>query len=207
MIEYLVEAVEAAEVTFSGLAARLTELTADPAACLANAAEYLQQPRTIERLRRDGRETSTHFVWLLARSPDGFGLYLHQYKHANLQYGYARTLHNHRYDFYTAVINGFYDEQSTAPINDVATLIKTAEQAPWVRHLPGVTRFVAAEDFHRLGAIAPDTVTVLAKAPPRFERSVSIDMLTAGVVTHVPVEACAATLGKHLSSLVKGASS
>lgn len=128
------------------------------------------------------KETTTHFVWVLEeQAGTGMKLCLHQFKHPQaMGAGHANTIHNHRYDFLTLVLGGGYTEETYEFGNAVAS-------GEYIRHIPepaicdvraGDSKVVDYRAFHRIPLISPETVTLVVKAPPKADHSMSISTET-----------------------------
>lgn len=104
-------------------------------------------------------ETTTHLKWFVAYSAaNGVVMWIHQYK-PNAMEGYARTIHNHRYWFVSAILYGGYDH----------LFYDVASGQPQLRHreqyrAPG-TYVMDADSFHSLESIVSPTLTLIVQGP------------------------------------------
>lgn len=152
-------------------------------------AQWLSESAVIERLRGLARETSTHYVWPLYICGNGYGLTINEFKDPEfMSFGYANTLHNHRYSFASLVLSGGYRQvRSSVELCEMsgnAQVNVIAEDS--VIH--GSIVPVNHQEFHRLTHIGDHTVTLVAKCPAAKESSISVDIRTLKVSRHVPVE-------------------
>jgi hypothetical protein len=89
----------------------------------------------LSKMASKSKETATHFVWVIADNPTvDSKLCLHQFKSSSeATAGYANTIHNHRYDFASLVLNGGYTEEvynldlTKLEVNSIVSLPRPAE--------------------------------------------------------------------------------
>lgn len=131
-----------------------------------------------DRIIAKSKETDTHFVWCVQslRESDG-KICIHQYKNLPTGLGgHANTVHDHRYDFLTFMLQGSYSEERYSPESVLG------DHSPAVvrksSFTPGSIRFVPNELFHRVTDVEPGTLTLVLKAPASKENSTSLDLKT-----------------------------
>jgi hypothetical protein len=152
-------------------------------------AQWLSESAVVERLRGAARETSTHYVWPLYVCGNGYGLTINEFKDPEfMAFGYANTLHNHRYSFASLVLSGGYRQVrgsvELSGMSGNAQVSVIAEDS--IIH--GNIVAMHHQEFHRLTHISDRTVTLVAKCPAVKESSISVDIKTLKVSRHVPVE-------------------
>lgn len=156
-----------------------------------------------EELGKDARETTTHYVWRLhSARPGGPGIYLNEFKELDRQTpGYAKTVHNHRYNFAALVLHGGYTQETYHVELHGQTLDRALVErgVSTSRLSAGQWNEVEHQSFHRIVNVAPSTFTLLLKGAPHLEYSLSVDERTGVVRRHIPVEARASALGESLS--------
>ncbi|MGC7098567.1 hypothetical protein ACPZ19_28170 [Amycolatopsis lurida] len=148
-------------------------------------------PEPASAMIRRSRETTTHFAWCLRDERDEpFSFWLHEYKpQRDWRHGYADSVHNHRYHFWTTILRGSYlHERYTATLDAASGLITSAELIHGDDYPAGTTGVLLADEFHRIPKAADNTMTFLVKSRPVNEWSVSFDPLTRTSHRHVPVE-------------------
>jgi hypothetical protein len=146
------------------------------------------------------RETATHYAWCLISDPgDRFSIWINEYKSDTARVAdYARSIHNHRYDFVSTMLNGSYVQE----LFDVRWRHDSmaASVTPFDRRVVqrGDTLLITADLFHRISNIAADTLTLLIKSEPRRLWSTSVDPATMRARRHVPAEARLGDFMEHL---------
>ncbi|QWF78522.1 hypothetical protein [Amycolatopsis sp. CA-230715] len=137
------------------------------------------------------RETTTHFAWCLYLDPDAeFSFWLHEYKpQKDWRAGYADSVHNHRYHFCTAILNGGYlHERYDAEIDPAAGLVTSTVLQRSDQCAAGESGVLLASEFHRIPKALDGTMTFLIKSRPVYDWSLSYDPSTGVSHRHVPVE-------------------
>jgi hypothetical protein len=183
----------------ANLLARL-RADSDGASLRRDLAAWLQGAVNLDKMRVMARETPTHYVWPLYQAKAGFALVINEFKDAgSIGEGYSRTLHNHRYSFASLILAGGYTEQRSAvtfsETGSLATCVNGAVVELNESNVTTIEHFA----FHRLIYINDRTVTLLLKAPAEKSESVSVDLWTQRVTTHIPVESRVAQLVDALS--------
>ncbi|HTX82269.1 MAG TPA: hypothetical protein VME44_08835 [Streptosporangiaceae bacterium] len=115
-------------------------------------------------------ERASHFKWFLGSSANGYAVWLHEYKLAQLPDAagsFAASVHNHRYSFVSQVLTGslHVSNFSFDPIKQFPVLSETRTI------LARSTYFLGSESIHRVDRAAPSTCTIIVQGPP--ERSYS----------------------------------
>jgi hypothetical protein len=122
-------------------------------------------------------ETPTHYKWCLVDLPqDSFTLWIHEYKAEDPQVRlYARSIHNHRYDFCTTILSGSYLHErfgvDVTSAGDVRAV--TALAAETVK--TGDSLVLQADEYHRVTGFDDATLTLVVKSRPRTAWSYSVD--------------------------------
>jgi hypothetical protein len=151
---------------------------------------WLRESAVLEQVRTAARETSTHYVWPIYMGNNGYGLTINEFKDpGHMGFGYANVLHNHRYSFASLVLSGGYGQVRSKveiPMSGRAVRIHDIAED----FVPeGCLLAINHDEFHRLTQFSNRTVTLLIKCPAVKKDSVSVDIETLRVNTHVPVEA------------------
>jgi len=143
-------------------------------------------------LGREGRETATHYVWLLGTSEtQQVSVYLHEYKDPiSISPGYATTVHNHRYNFSSLILRGGYRESRylVARGDDGASSVKSSELLTTRVYRSGSVLSIGHEEFHAVRDILPATLTLVVKSQPFKAYSNSFHEELGIWRIHVPVE-------------------
>jgi hypothetical protein len=152
--------------------------------------DWLKESAFLDQLRTAARETATHYVWPLYVASNGHGLTINEFKDPRyMMNGYANIIHNYRYSFASLILSGGYRQ-----IRSNVEMIEPG-QAASIHELgqddviEGSMLPVNYDVFHRLTKIRERTVTLLVKCPPAREHSLSVDIDTLRVTSHIPVEA------------------
>lgn len=151
---------------------------------------------TLERSFVDSqsREQGSHFKWYLGElNGQGAGrVWLHEFKAPQQQgMGYARTIHNHRYDLEVWIVAGGYrHEKFSLPADqdyfDEAAICRGLTHSS---HLgPGSYYALRHNEFHALSQIEPATFTIVAEHPAVKPASMSLNRTGGRWVTHTPVD-------------------
>lgn len=152
-------------------------------------AEWLETSADIGRLIAKARETSTHYVWPLYLSNNGYGIAINEFKDPeDIVTGYATTLHNHRYSFISVVLSGGYRQlRSHVELPGPSQAVRIYDVGEDVV-MEGDIVTINHREFHRLKTISRHTVTLVVKCPAVKGASLSVDSSTLKVTEHVPVE-------------------
>lgn len=152
-------------------------------------AEWLEISADIGRLIAKARETSTHYVWPLYLTDNGYGVAINEFKDPeDIATGYATTLHNHRYSFISIVLSGGYRQvRSEVELPGPSQAVRIYDVGEDVV-MEGDIVTVDHREFHRLKKISQHTVTLVVKCPAVKRASLSVDSSTLKVTEHVPVE-------------------
>lgn len=138
------------------------------------------------------RETGTHYAWCLLDSPDDpVSIWINEYKDPRFwPPTYAKSVHNHRYDFATRILAGGYVHERYDvrwhPDGDQVQAVSLRQKDDVG---VGMVMPVEAEAFHRIPTAERGTMTLLVKARPRYKHSISFDSTSNVSRTHVPIEA------------------
>lgn len=123
-------------------------------------------------------ERSSHFKWFLGDNTDGYIIWLHEYKAAQLPDtvgSFAASVHNHRYSFVSQVLTG------SLQVSDFE--LDSAQQLPVPSEKRTIgaqnTYFLSSERVHRIDATAAGTCTLVVQGPPERPYSRVFD-LTSG---------------------------
>ncbi|MEW2589986.1 hypothetical protein AB0893_06195 [Micromonospora aurantiaca] len=141
-------------------------------------------------LEAGARETSSHFVWRLFDDPaDYFSIWINEYKDEALVGSYVDSIHNHRYDFCTTILNGWYSHERYSvslawPDRHGSAILDGTRRA-----VTGDSLLLRAHDFHRIPEFDKGTLTLLVKSRERQPWSFSINPETGVVNRHVPANA------------------
>jgi len=158
-------------------------------------------PRQAAVLAAGSREVTTHFAWRLRyEKAEPFSVWLHEYKpRRDWLPGYANTVHNHRYDFSTAMLTGgYWHEWFDVELDSSGEFVRAATSAGSRMLLPGMVCAVAADRFHRIPRVKDGTATFLIKSRPVKTWSLSFDPDTRVSRRHVPVEVRVCDLAERL---------
>ena len=163
--------------------------------------QWLTETSVREQVRKAARETSTHYVWPLYLGSNGYGLTINEFKDPrHMGFGYANVIHNHRYSFASLVLSGGYSQvRSSVDIARSGQALRIDDIGQDFA-FEGSLLCVNHNDFHRLTHFSNQTVTLLIKCPAAKNDSVSVDIETRRVSTHVPVEARLIQLMKVLTT-------
>ncbi|MFJ6165842.1 hypothetical protein ACIQH6_12060 [Micromonospora orduensis] len=141
-------------------------------------------------LEAGARETSSHFVWRLIDDPaDYFSIWINEYKDEALVGAYVDSIHNHRYDFCTTILNGWYSHECYGvnlawPDRRASATFQGARRVS-----TGDSLMLLAHEFHRIPEFGNDTLTLLVKSRERQPWSFSINPASGVVNRHVPADA------------------
>ncbi len=160
-------------------------------------------------LVRRSRETATHYVWSLAAGATGHPrLCIHEYKnHAEVGSGHANSIHNHRYDFVSHILQGGYthEEFSVKESGGSPTDVEAPVRRQASHLASGQSIVLDHRTFHRVTHIQSGTFTAVLKTAPRKDYSVSFSALDRAPVQHYPLPARALLLMKRLTPDESGA--
>ena len=129
-------------------------------------------------------EKTTHYAWCIFGRPDrAVSIWIHQYKPDGIRStGHAHTVHNHRFDFATAVLNGGYSYTKFA----IGAGGPTPRPTSTAALRSGEAMTIYHEEIHRIDSVEPGTCTLLVKSAPRLQESTSWDLITGTSSTHTP---------------------
>jgi hypothetical protein len=152
--------------------------------------QWLSDAAAVDYLKASARETATHYVWPLRIIGNGYGLALNEFKDPRqMMFGYADTIHNHRYSFVSLVLSGGYRQiRSTVEVPKPGTAAQVCDIGQ-DDIFEGSILAINHEEFHRLIDVKHRTMTLLVKCPAVKEASISVDAETLRASRHVPVEA------------------
>jgi hypothetical protein len=134
-----------------------------------------QPEEKLDHIADRSLERTTHFKWFLGSRPDGYTVWLHEYKAPETfarAVDFAASVHNHRYGFCSRVLSGalhvseFTADGPDEPIRLSAT--RTIRQ--------GEIMFLGHEDVHRVDRVEPRTCTLLVQGPIARSFSTCYDM-------------------------------
>jgi hypothetical protein len=152
--------------------------------------QWLSDSAAVDYLKSSARETATHYVWPLRMVGSGYGLAINEFKDPRqMMFGYANTIHNHRYSFVSLVLSGGYRQIRSRV--DISRPGRAAQVCDIGQDdiFEGSILAINHEEFHRLIDVRHRTMTLLVKCPAVKEASISVDAETLRASWHVPVEA------------------
>lgn len=170
------------------------------AARIANDLDALNDD-TFSIISSQSRETSTHYAWCLTDQADiGCSVWLNEYKPmADWLPGYANVAHNHRYEFITLILRGWYREQLYDAVSGPSGSLREVTLRDDAIFSAGTVRTVPTGVVHRINELSDRVVTLLVKMRPTRRASFSIDIDTGISRIHVPVEQRKSDLIRSLS--------
>ena len=140
------------------------------------------------------REQGSHFKWYLGALSGGRRgrIWLHEFKaQPHEGAGYARSIHNHRYDLDVWIVSGGYlHEKFALPLDqdyfDEAEIARGLTESSFLG--PGTYYSLGHTEFHALSRIEPGTFTVVAEHTPSKHASMSLNRTGGRWLVHRPVD-------------------
>lgn len=119
------------------------------------------RPEEMEDLLALSTERSTHYKWCLASTGHrGAKIWLHSYKHwPEGERGFAASIHDHRYSFTSAVLQGGLVERRWLP--DGPDKIR---EGPLNHYGSGSVYSIHSSEIHSIERAAPGTITLVVQS-------------------------------------------
>lgn len=140
-----------------------------------NVYEYEQYLKTISM----SHETPSHYKWFLYKNLEkGYSIWINEFKKlANRNYGFATTIHNHRYCFASLVLKGSLQQHLHSIENRIEMHFDNAPVIETIKVHRSNSYFINSDQIHSFGSIEDNTITLLirSKALKSYSESFNVN--------------------------------